>query len=60
MDEKNVQKKEVFLPEFLSEEMIRAILNTALNGIIVADHRGIMQLFNPAAEKIFGYGESGQ
>lgn len=38
-----------------SEALIRAIVNNLLDGIITADDRGIIDVFNPAAEKIFGY-----
>ncbi|HLG94504.1 MAG TPA: PAS domain S-box protein, partial [candidate division Zixibacteria bacterium] len=37
------------------ESRNRAILKSAIDGIIVLDHRGLVVEFNPTAEKIFGF-----
>ena len=39
-----------------NEERLRLILDNAVSGIVTIDDTGIIQTFNPAAEKIFGYG----
>jgi PAS domain S-box-containing protein len=37
------------------ETRIAAILDTAVDGIITINEKGLIETFNPAAEKIFGY-----
>lgn len=37
------------------EALLRALINDAVDGIVAIDEQGIVQLFNPAAERMFGY-----
>ncbi|MCP3672424.1 MAG: PAS domain S-box protein [Gammaproteobacteria bacterium] len=39
------------------EERISEIVNTAFDGIITINERGIIETFNPAARNMFGYHE---
>jgi PAS domain S-box-containing protein len=39
-----------------SEARKGAVLNSSLDGVITIDHEGIVVEFNPAAERMFGYG----
>jgi PAS domain S-box-containing protein len=38
-----------------SERRYRKLTEATLDGIVVTDERGFVQLFNPAAERMFGY-----
>jgi two-component system sensor kinase FixL len=41
-----------------SEERWRAIIESAVDGIVVIDANGLIEAFNPAAERLFGYQEA--
>jgi PAS domain S-box-containing protein len=36
-------------------ELLRAVLNTVIDGLVTIDNRGVIHSFNPAASRIFGY-----
>jgi two-component system, cell cycle sensor histidine kinase and response regulator CckA len=51
-----VERLEQFARNLIVKHMrTRSILETAVDGIVIISEKGIIQSFNPAAEKIFGY-----
>ena len=36
-------------------ERLRAVVETAVDGVILIDRQGLIQMFNPACEQLFGY-----
>jgi PAS domain S-box-containing protein len=38
-----------------TEELLKAVIDTAVDGMILIDGRGTILVFNPACEKLFGY-----
>ena len=38
-----------------SEQLLRAIVETAADGIVTADEAGTIETFNSAAQRLFGY-----
>jgi len=39
----------------ISEALLRTVISTAVDGIVVTDEKGIVRLYNPACERLFGY-----
>jgi two-component system cell cycle response regulator len=40
---------------FANQGHLRAVLDTMLDGLVITDERGIVQVFNPACERLFGW-----
>ena len=45
-------------PHDRASEVLRALIGSAVDGIIVIDAQGRIETFNPAAERLFGYREA--
>jgi PAS domain S-box-containing protein len=41
--------------ESRAEGRLRAVIETAVDGVILIDAHGLVQMFNPACERLFGY-----
>jgi len=44
------------MPGQNGETRLRAVVDTAVDGVILIDGRGTVLMFNPACERLFGYG----
>ncbi len=44
-------------PSDRAQHVLAAIFDSAVDGMVVIDARGLIEAFNPAAERLFGYGE---
>jgi two-component system, LuxR family, sensor kinase FixL len=44
-------------PSDRATQVLAAIFHSAVDAIVVIDARGLIEAFNPAAERLFGYGE---
>ncbi|MBI4888040.1 MAG: PAS domain S-box protein [Acidobacteria bacterium] len=42
-------------PEDRAAQVLRALIDSAVDGIVVIDAQGTIETFNPAAERLFGY-----
>ena len=48
-----LQRTEIALEE--SAKRLKAVVDTAVDGVILIDMQGIVTMFNPACERLFGY-----
>jgi len=44
--------------ETVRDGALQAILDAAVDGVVLIDHRGLIRAFNHSAERLFGYSES--
>jgi PAS domain S-box-containing protein len=52
------ERKEAERERRQAEERMRSVVNHVIDGIITIDDHGLIESFNPAAERIFGYQRS--
>src|SRR5437667_410253 len=43
------------MPSRTKEQLFRAVIDTAVDGVILIGGDGLIQVFNPACERLFGY-----
>jgi PAS domain S-box-containing protein len=58
LEEEICERKQTAQRLEISETNLRTIIESVLDGIITINDKGIIDSFNPAAEKIFGYDQS--
>ena len=44
--------------ETVRDQALQAILDAAVDGVVLIDHRGVIRAFNRSAERLFGYADS--
>lgn len=49
------EREESSASQILNEEKVRSIIDNVIDGVISINEKGIVETFNPAASKIFGY-----